>query len=200
MRDPVTHYLSSVPQHQRSILVPIREIKYGYNSQHISLFIANNSDYAKFTINNILGYLNYLAEPRLLYLKAMYHAYTSFMLPDPLIGHTRTKEALHCLKSGYCQPWTPVTARPYRELQLITRLTPRQEYYPKDMEVIQTTFWDPHLTTVIQHNRYRAIVDTILEKSKQLSVFSLKKIHLPPLEPVSETHLILQSHLRHKSY
>jgi hypothetical protein len=104
MRDPVTHYLSSVPQHQRSILVPIREIKYGYNSQHISLFIANNSDYAKFTINNILGYLNYLAEPRLLYLKAMYHAYTSFMLPDPLIGHTRTKEALHCLKSGYCQP------------------------------------------------------------------------------------------------
>jgi hypothetical protein len=31
VRDPVTHYLSSVPQRQRSILVPIGEIKYSRN-------------------------------------------------------------------------------------------------------------------------------------------------------------------------
>jgi hypothetical protein len=43
-------------------------------------------------------------------------------------------------------------------------------------------------------------VDAILEKSKQLSVFSLQKIQLPPLEPVSETHLILRSRLRRESY
>lgn len=140
MRDPVTYYLSSVPQRQRSILVLMREIRYGRNGQHISLFAANNSDYAKFTINNVLKRLDCPAEPRLLYLKAMYHAYTSFVLPDPLTGRTRTEEALYCLKSGYCQPWTPVTPKPYRGLQLIARLTPRREYYPKDMKVIQTTF------------------------------------------------------------
>jgi len=40
----------------------------------------------------------------------------------------------------------------------------------------------------------------ILEKSKQLSVFSPEKIQLPPLEPVGETHLILRSRLRRESY
>lgn len=43
-------------------------------------------------------------------------------------------------------------------------------------------------------------MDTILEKSKQLSVFSLQKIQLPPLKPVDKTHLILRSCLRRESY
>jgi len=60
----------------------------------------------------------------------------SIALPDPLTGRTGTEEALHCLKPGYYQPWTPVTTGPYRELQLIARLTPQREYYPKDMKVI----------------------------------------------------------------
>lgn len=200
VRDPVTHCLSSVPQRQRSILVPMGDIRYIRHGPHISLFVANNGDYAKFTINDVLGRLDCPAEPRLLYLKAMYHAYTSFVLPDPLTSRTGTEEALHCLKSGYCQPWTPVTTGPYRGLQLIAKLTPRREYYPKDMKVMQTTFWDPHLTTIIQHDGYWAIVDAILEKSRQLSVFSLQKIQLPPLEPVGETHLILRSRLRRESY
>jgi hypothetical protein len=68
------------------------------------------------------------------------------------------------------------------------------------MKVMQTIFWDPHLTTVIQHDGYRAIVDAIIEKSKQLSVFSLQNIKLPPLEPVGETHLNLRSRLRRQSY
>jgi hypothetical protein len=200
VHDPVTHYLSSVPLRQRSILVPMGEIRYCRNGQHISLFVANNGDYAKFTINDVLGRLDCPAEPRLLYLKAMYHAYTSFVLPDSLTGRTGTEEALHCLKSGYCQPWTPVTTGPYQGLKWIARLTPKREYYPKDMKVMQTISWDPHLTTVIQHDGYRAIVDEIIEKSEQLSVFSLQKIQLPPLEPVGEAHLNLRSRLRRQSY
>jgi hypothetical protein len=85
------------------------DIRYSRNGQYISPFVANNGDYTKFTINDVLGRLDCPAEPRLLYLKAMYHAYTSIVLLDPLIGLTGTKEALYCLKSGYCQPWTPVT-------------------------------------------------------------------------------------------
>jgi hypothetical protein len=200
LHDPVTDYMSSVPQRQRSILVPMGEIRYIRHGQHISLFVKNDGNYAKFAINDVLGRLDCPAEPRLLYLKAMYHAYTAFVLPDPLTGRTGTEEALHCLKSGYCQPWSPVTAGPYHGLQLIARLTPRREYYPKDMKVMQTTFWDPHLTAVIQHDGYWAIVDGILDKSKQLSLFSLQKIQLPPLEPVGEAYLILRSRLRRESY
>jgi hypothetical protein len=200
VRDPVTHYWTSAPQRQRGILVPMGDIRYIRRDQHISLFVANNGDYGKFTINEVLGRLDCPAEPRLLYLKAMYHAYTSFVLPDPLTGRTGTEEALHCLKSGYCQPWTPITPGPYQGLQLIARLTPRREYYPKNMKLMQTTFWDPHLTTIIQHDGYRAIVDAILEKSQRLSVFSQSKIELATLEPVSHDHLILRSRLRRQAY
>src|SRR2546427_393498 len=48
-------------------------------------------------------------EPRLLYSKAQFHAFSSFVLPDPLTGRTGTEEALHTLRSGYCQPWTPMS-------------------------------------------------------------------------------------------
>lgn len=44
-------------------------------------------------------------------MKAYLHAATSFVLPDPLTGRTGTEEALHCLTSGSCQPWTPLKKR-----------------------------------------------------------------------------------------
>lgn len=200
VRDPITHYLSSIPHRQRSILVPMGNLKYTRHGHHVSLCVTNEGNYAKFMINDVLGRLDCPTEPRLLYLKAMYHAYTSFVLPDPLTGRTGTEEALHCLKSGYCQPWTPFMEEPYGGLQFIAMLTPRREYYPKDMKVMQTTTWNPHLTTVIQHDGYWAIVNAILEKSKELSVFSLQKLRLPLLEPVGQTHLILRSRLRRECY
>ena len=200
VRDPVTGYLSSVPQRQRSILVPMGDIKYARNGQHIALFVTNDGNYAKFMINNILGRLDCPTEPRLLFLKAMYHAYTSFVLPDPLTGRTGTEEALHCLKSGYCQPWTPITVGPYKGLQWISRLTPHREYYPNDMKVMQSTAWDPHLTTVIQHDGYWAIVNALMKKSNELSLFSLQNTPLSPLASAGETHLVLRSCLRRESF
>jgi hypothetical protein len=73
-------------QHQRSIIVPMGKVKCTRNGPHVAIFVDNNGDYGRFTINEILGRLECATEPRLLYLKAMYHAYTSFVLPDPLTG------------------------------------------------------------------------------------------------------------------
>src|ERR1019366_5814429 len=69
VRHPVTQYLPSIPQRQRSILVPMGNLKYTRNSHHISLHVTNDGKYAKFMINNVLGRLDCPAEPRLLYLK-----------------------------------------------------------------------------------------------------------------------------------
>lgn len=41
--------------------------------------------YGLFSINETLGRIECAAEPRLLYLKAAYHAFTSFVLPDLLV-------------------------------------------------------------------------------------------------------------------
>jgi len=140
-RDPFTGHLFSVPLRQRSILVPMGDVRTEIFGPHISMTVSNNGDYGRYVINDTLGRLDCAAEPRLLYLKAAYHAYTSFVVPDPLTGRTGTEEAIHCLKSGTLQPWIPVTPGPYRGLQLISRSTPLRGYYRRNSKVMQQTTW-----------------------------------------------------------
>jgi hypothetical protein len=68
---------------------------------YVAVDVTNNGNYGGFTINNVLGRLECPAEPRLLYLKAQFHAYISFVISDPLTKRTGSEEALHCLWSGY---------------------------------------------------------------------------------------------------
>lgn len=200
-RDPYSQRpLDSEPGDQRSVIVPIGDITYKLFGPHVRIDVGNKGDYGKYTINNVLKRLDCPAEPRLLYLKAQLHAYTSFILPDPLTDRTGTEEAIHCLKSGYCQPWTPLTKGPQESLQLLAKLTPHREYYPKDLKVMQKTRWDPQLTTAIQNDDFRAIVEDIRAKSELLSVFATHNDDFPPLDSGGESHLTLRSQLRRGAY
>lgn len=105
---------------------------------HVNIKKYNDGRYARYMIDNVLGRLHGPPEPLLLYTKAQLHAYTSFMIPDPLTGRTGTEEALKCLQSGACQPWNPLMPPGAAVLKTITRLTPRRHYYPKDMKRQQT--------------------------------------------------------------
>lgn len=92
-------------------------------------------------IDDVVGRLDCPQEPVLLYLKAQLHAYTSFVVPDPLTGRTGTEESLHCLRSGFCQPWSPLKPVHYQSLVSIAKLTPRREFYPRDKKVMQQVTW-----------------------------------------------------------
>ncbi|KAL9125857.1 MAG: hypothetical protein Q9217_005002 [Psora testacea] len=179
---------------QRSIIVPMGSAKYTRNGYHVAVEVENHGNYCRYMINNVLGRLDCPAEPRLLYLKAHYHACTSFIIPDPLTGRTGTEEALHCLRSGYCQPWTPLNQRPLESLMSIAKLTPLRRYYPKGMKTMQQVFWDPQLTTTIQSDELRPTIEEILQKSRLLSTFALKTAEHSPLD-LAET----SSHLLHRS-
>jgi hypothetical protein len=186
---------------QRSIIVPIGLVRYKRNGFHVAVNVENGGSYGRFTINDVLGRLDCPTEPRLLYLKAQFHAYTSFIVPDPLTGRTGAEEALHCLKSGYCQPWTPLNPGPLQILMSIAELTPKREYYPQDMKTMQHVFWNPHLTTAIQRDEFRPIVQAIYEKSKKLYVFAFKKTELPSLERARDPpHLLHRSFSRRRLY
>jgi hypothetical protein len=200
MRDRQTkHHI--VPHHpRRSIIVPMGELRFKRKGPHVTVWADNDGAYGIFTINNILRRLDCQAEPRLLYLKAQYHAYTSFVISDPLTGRTGTEEALHFLSSGICQPWSPLTEGQNRGLLCLARLTPRREYYPKHLKVMQKTIWDPRLTTNIQHDCYRAFIDTIHSRSEELATFALQNCQLPPLDHAGEHHLTVRSQLRRQAY
>lgn len=186
---------------QRSILVPIGETQYTRNGIHVAVNVISDGSYGRFTINDVLGRLECPTEPRLLYFKAQFHAYTSSVVPDPLTGRTGTEEALHCLKSGYCQPWTPLNPNILQNLMLIANLTPEREYYPKDLKNMQNILWNPSLTTTIQHDAFRPIVKAICEKSERLSYFSSKNTELPsPALKADSAHLLRRSHQRRLLY
>ncbi|RKF57980.1 putative p-loop containing nucleoside triphosphate hydrolase [Erysiphe neolycopersici] len=156
--------------HRRSILVPTGNIHCERNGANVEVKVTNNGSYARFLVNEVLGRIETIDSSDE-YLKALYHAVTSRPIPDPLTGRTGTEEAIHCLNSAYCQPATPLSNPQKVVLQKIASLTPNREFYPKHMKSMQMTSWNEDLTTSIQHDGFRYIVDQILEKSQQLSMF-----------------------------
>ena len=186
---------------QRSIITPMGRLRCIRDRFHVAVNISNDGGYSRFTINEILGRLDCPAEPRLLYLKAQFHAVTSFVVSDPLTGRTGTEEALHCLRSGICQPWTPLNDGPCQVLVSIASLTPKREYYPKHIKVVQSVRWDNQLTTTIQHEAFRSVVGVIWKKSKELSVFALEKTDMPSLESTEDAaYLVHRSSFRRSLY
>ena len=187
---------------QRSVVTTIGGLKYARHGLHVNIKKENDGKYARYMIDSVLGRLHCPPEPLLLYTKAQLHAFTSFVVPDPLTGRTGTEEALGCLKSGSCQPWNPLLPSGIAILQTIANLTPRRRYYPKDLKRQQHVIWDSKLTTTIQHDAYECVVHSIMEKSRRLCLF--QEGSLRPEDNNGEvrtnTHLRDRAHWRRSIY
>ncbi|KAF2837132.1 hypothetical protein M501DRAFT_1059598 [Patellaria atrata CBS 101060] len=175
---------------RRSIIAALGALKYQRRGMHVTVRATTTNEYGRFWIDNLLGRLLCPPEPRLLHSKAQFHAFTSFVLPDPLTGRTGTEEAFHTLRSGYCQPWVPLNDDLKTILKAIKRLSPQREYYPEDKRKLQQVKWDKSLTMLIQHENCEPLVEEILRKSNRLQAFT----QLDQAEEESD-HDIL-SHLR----
>ncbi|PBP16318.1 hypothetical protein BUE80_DR012981 [Diplocarpon rosae] len=198
--NPEGQFHFSSPLTQRSVLVPTGDISFEAYGPHVTIIVQNKGSYDRFPINDVLGRLDCASEPRLLYLKAAYHALTSFVVPDPLTGRTGTEEAVQCLKSGQCQPWCPITLSAYRGLGLMLKLTPQRDYYPPKSRTMQQTTWNEKLTSHIQSDGYREIIDAILLKSRELSAFNTNTNDVEWTTPLGSVHLIGRGHARRRTY
>ncbi|KAF1847270.1 uncharacterized protein K460DRAFT_332087 [Cucurbitaria berberidis CBS 394.84] len=174
---------------RRSIITPCGRIFTKRRGMHVAVRAAGSTEYARFEVDDVLGRLTCPSEPRLLYAKAQFHAFTSFVIPDPLTGRTGTEEALHILQSSYCQPWTPLNDRPVNILKTLSEISPGREYYPKNKKTLQTVLWNASLTMAIQHDAYEVLVRKILDKSDRLRVFSLNDEEDIHVSTYTSTHL-----------
>lgn len=155
----------------RHVLVPFGKPKWRKMGMHVEIVIQNDGNYARYAIDPILGRLSSPAQPRLLYRKALIHALTSFIVPDPLTGRTGTEEAMYTLASGLCQPTFPLEPQHLVDLDLIRDLVPRRKFYPKELQCMQEVGWSQTLTTTIQHDGLIQLVDQIIDASNALCVF-----------------------------
>jgi hypothetical protein len=185
---------------RRSIITPLGQLTYQRHGMHVAVQSSSTTAYGRFGIDDVLGRLSCPPESRLLYSKAQFHAFTSFVLPDPLTGRTGVEEALHILKSGYCQPWTPFVDSIASILRAIGKLSPARDYYPKDKRRLQTVTWNQHLVMSIQHDSYEGLIQEILTKSERLQAFNTNEDKGINLSIDIPSHLQRRGELRRRLY
>ncbi|KAL5325012.1 hypothetical protein ACEPPN_006134 [Leptodophora sp. 'Broadleaf-Isolate-01'] len=185
---------------RRSIITPLGQLTYKRHGMHLAVRASSTTEYGRFGIDDVLGRLSCPPEPRLLYSKAQLHAFTSFALPDPLTGRTGTEEALHTLRSGYCQPWTPISDGLASILKVISRLSPGREYYPKDKRRLQTVIWDQHLPISVQHDSYEGLAQEIKAKSDRLRTLTADEDEAINFDNEIPSHLRRRGEIRRLLY
>lgn len=189
-----------INKEQRSIITAFGELTYKRHDMHVAIQAGSTNEYGRFEIDDVLGRLTCPPEPRLIYSKAQFHAFTSFILPDPLTGRSGAEEALHTLRSGYSQPWTTLGNRSVSILRAIGRLSPGKEYYPRDKRSLQTVNWDRRLTMNIQQDQYQALVQEILMKSAKLRAFTLNNKEAIDFSLDNRSHLRRRGEIRRLLY
>lgn len=185
---------------QRSVITTLGILRYRRHGVHVNMKMDNDGSYARYMIDDMLGRLHCPPEPRLLYNKAQMHAFTSFGIPDPLTGRTGTEEALRCLQSGSCQPWNPFNPKLTPILQTLANLSPRRNYYPKNLKRQQTVTWDSDLTFTIQHDAFKLVVDLIIAKLQRLWLFQANAPEIKDDEVWTVPHLRERAHWRRSIY
>ena len=190
----------SILPEDRSIIVAMGPATIERNGAHVRITISHSGFYARFSINKALGRLECASEPRLIYFKALCHAITAFVLPDPLTGRTGTDEAIHCLQSGNAQPWAPVDVVSYGTLSTIADLTPRRVYYPEKLKVLQKVIWKDHLMFTVQHDGFRPIIRDIMQQCRVLHRFHLGSVKPPVDDPGGDEHLLERARTRRNAF
>ncbi|KAI4942649.1 hypothetical protein J4E91_009818 [Alternaria rosae] len=161
---------------QKSILIPWGGIRVSKDGPHVFVDIEMGQGvYLKYAINDVLGRIDCAPEPRLLYMKALLHAYTSHAIADPLTRRTGKEEALYLLQTGAYQPWNPLLRDEISTLNCIAELSPKRGYYPPDARCMETVLWRPECTVHMQDDRYANAVAKILQTSSDLSQFYLDR-------------------------
>ncbi|OAG11713.1 uncharacterized protein CC84DRAFT_1133705 [Paraphaeosphaeria sporulosa] len=182
-------------ERHRLILVPEGRLQFGKHGGHVRIRVIPEGSYLRFDVDDVLGRIQCPAEHRLLYTKAMWHAYTSHVFSDPLTGRTGLEEALCLLQSGLYKPWAPIRDPMVPSiLANIANLSPVRAYYPEDLRCMEVVTWNQHLTTTIQDDRYRALIEDIYRRASQLQLFTIDPLGcISHKASTSDPHLVSRS-------
>ena len=95
----------------------------------------------EYTIDTDLGCLTSTADLNSKLYQCYLHALTSHCLPDPLLGHTGTEEALYMLRNASWRSFQRLDIEQAKLLRMISDLTPDRGYYPSHLQSMATVKW-----------------------------------------------------------
>jgi hypothetical protein len=184
----------------RRVIIPEGNVSFGRNGDFTRVSIDTGSGqhvpWHEYTIDTGLQCLtNHTSLRGKLHLCYL-HALTSHCLPDPLLGHTGTEEALYILQSASCRSFQRLDDRDAALLNLIRGLTPHRYYYPYGQRSMARVSWKD-LPALSQHHGFVQIISSILVHAN-----SLEALYDQPTKfyPSSSDVLLNRVASRNKSY
>ena len=155
----------------RRVIIPQGDISFRTDGDFTGVSINTNVEqhvrWHEYTIDTDLGCLKSNASLSSKLYQCYLHALTSHCLPDPLLGHTGTEEALYMLRSAPCRSFQRLDYHDAKLLELISNLTPDRTYYPPHLQSMATVKWND-LPTLSQHSDFYRIVCSILDHARAL--------------------------------
>ena len=131
--------------------------------------------------------------------KCYLHAVTAHCLADELTGRTGTEEALSILDSPSVRSFFSLDDVEIDLLVLLARLTPRRQYYPRNLRVMQQIEWGI-LSPLSQHNSFHSSVRSILEQATTFSLFHDNPVKLPEAGLSVDQYLLGKATIRDSAY
>jgi len=126
------------PQLSRRVIIPQGEISFTKNGHFTSVSINTDAGqhvrWHEYTIDTDLGCLTSDTGLGSKLYQCYLHALTSYCLPDPLLGHTGTEEALCILRGAACRSFRRLEVQEGKLLELISNLSPIRAYYARHVQ------------------------------------------------------------------
>ena len=157
----------------RRVIIPQGEVFFkgngDFTSVSINIGVEQHVRRHEYTVDPILGCLTSNGSLSSNLYQCYLHALTSHCLPDPLLGHTGTEEALYILQSASCRSFQRLDVHEAKLLELIANLTPNREYYPRHLQSMSTVKWKD-LPALSQHHGFFPISRSIFDHARALEV------------------------------
>ena len=155
----------------RRVIIPQGEVLFNTMGNFASVLINTGAEqhvrWHEYAIDTDLGCLTSNTDLECKVYQCYLHALTSHCLPDSLLGHTGTEEALHMLRSAAFRSFQRLGRHEAKLLKLISNLTPDRVYYPSHLKSMATVKWND-LPALSQHHDFYQAVSSILGHARAL--------------------------------
>jgi len=155
----------------RSVIIPHGDVLFKPEEPHVRVHIDTSTEHVSYYLYHIDCQIGRLVDNGSLkskLFKCYLHAITAHCLTDELTGRTGTEEALFTLASPSVRSFPRLEQMEIDLLMLLARLTPRRQYYPQNLRVMQEVEWET-LSSLSQHNSFCKSVRSIFKNVRSIS-------------------------------
>lgn len=184
------------------VLVPQGAVTYEteYLDRHAHISVSVEDDASKvhaYRLDNYLGMLRDRGELQSKLFLAYLQALTSYVLPDPLTGHTGTEEAMNILKSESVRSSPTLSPQNVALLELIAKITPPRRL---DNKVVEGVTWNSRLTFQAQHGGFYEEVQFLIAEAQKRKFLYEDSSPAPEISHVVDADLLKRDNIRSSTF